>query len=71
MSVLRQRDNKSHLRATDPLLFPGSTSTLPSSPMLTETLLLNLYVSLSLCVNEKEDGAAHGAQSKAEKSIIS
>lgn len=69
MSVLRQKENKSHFQATHPLLFPGSISLpLPCWPGLCYG---TSALSLSLCVNEKEDGAAYGAQSKEDKSTVS
>lgn len=69
MSVLRQKENKSHFQATHPLLFPGSIS-LPL-PCWLGLCYGTSALSLSLCVNEKEDGAAYGAQSKEDKSTVS
>lgn len=70
MSLLRQKDNISYLKARDSLHFTGSASVLTSSLMLAETLLMKLRL-LSLCANEREDGAAYGTQMKENKSIMS
>lgn len=63
VSVLRQKDNKSHLKAIDYLHFTGSASMLPFQHVgwdfANETLPL-----LSLCPSEKEDGAVYGIQMK-------